>query len=77
MFRNNVNYVAGEMKNPARDLPRVIMVGLPLVILCYILANVAYYAVLPSHIVTNSNAIALVSIIYIYIYMYIHLRLKV
>jgi amino acid transporter len=61
--RNNVNYVAGEMKNPAQDLPRVIMVGLPMVIVCYTLANVAYYAVLPSSIVVKSNAIALVSII--------------
>jgi len=51
------------MKNPAQDLPRVIMVGLPVVIVCYTLANVAYYAVLPSSIVTKTNAIALVSII--------------
>ncbi|CAG8548374.1 8439_t:CDS:2 [Funneliformis caledonium] len=56
---NNVNYVTGEMKNPARDLPRVIMVGLPIVIVCYTLANVAYYAVLPSSVVTNTNTIAL------------------
>ncbi|GBB89743.1 hypothetical protein RclHR1_16520003 [Rhizophagus clarus] len=56
---NNLNYVAGEMKNPARDLPRVIMVGLPIVIVCYTLANVAYYAVLPSSIVTQTNTIAL------------------
>ncbi|KAG9292308.1 hypothetical protein G9A89_009120 [Geosiphon pyriformis] len=56
---NNVNFVAGEMKNPARDLPRVIMFGLPLVILCYLLANIAYYAVLPNTVVTNTNTIAL------------------
>jgi amino acid transporter len=54
------------MKNPARDLPRVIMVGLPIVIVCYTLANVAYYAVLPSSIVVKTNAIALVSIIFSY-----------
>ncbi|CAG8571684.1 2419_t:CDS:2 [Diversispora eburnea] len=42
-----------------RDLPRVIMVGLPLVIIFYLLANVAYYAVLPSSIVIQTNTIAL------------------
>ncbi|RHZ43809.1 hypothetical protein Glove_853g13 [Diversispora epigaea] len=56
---NNVNFIAGEMENPARDLPRVIMVGLPLVIIFYLLANVAYYAVLPSSIVIKTNTIAL------------------
>ncbi|CAG8476925.1 6668_t:CDS:2 [Ambispora gerdemannii] len=56
---NNVNFVAGEMKNPSRDLPRVIMLGLPMVIVFYLLANVAYYAVLPSNIVKNTNTIAL------------------
>ncbi|CAG8565040.1 1260_t:CDS:2 [Paraglomus occultum] len=56
---NNLNFVAGEMKNPARDLPRVTMVGLPIVILCYLLTNVAYYAVLPSSVVTKTNTIAL------------------
>ena len=48
------------MKNPARDLPRVTMVGLPIVILCYLLTNVAYYAVLPSSVVAKTNTIALV-----------------
>ncbi|CAG8822401.1 9567_t:CDS:2, partial [Dentiscutata erythropus] len=56
---NNVNFIAGEMENPERDLPRVIMVGLPLVIIFYLLANVAYYAVLPSSIVIQTNTIAL------------------
>ncbi|CAH1758534.1 1784_t:CDS:2 [Entrophospora sp. SA101] len=56
---NNLNFVAGEMKNPARDLPRVIMVGLPIVIISYLLANVAYYAVLPSATILKTNTIAL------------------
>ncbi|CAG8658258.1 10508_t:CDS:2, partial [Dentiscutata heterogama] len=56
---NTVNVIAGEMKNPSRDLPRIIMLGLPIVIIFYLLANVAYYAVLPSSIVKQTNTIAL------------------
>ncbi|KAF9895586.1 hypothetical protein BX616_009321, partial [Lobosporangium transversale] len=44
---NNLNYVSTEMKNPTRDLPRVIFAGVPIVIIFYLLANTAYYAVLP------------------------------
>lgn len=53
-----VNYVTAEFKNPARDLPRVIHTSLPLVILCYILANISYYLVLPSHVIESSNTVA-------------------
>ncbi|CAI6334007.1 unnamed protein product [Periconia digitata] len=55
---DNVNYVTGEFKNPAKDLPRVIHTSLPLVILCYIMANVAYFLVLPTSLIESSNAIA-------------------
>jgi APA family basic amino acid/polyamine antiporter len=41
-----VSFAAGEMKNPARDLPRSLLTGTLLVTLVYILANVGYYAVL-------------------------------
>jgi amino acid transporter len=53
-----VNYVTAEFKNPARDLPRVIHTSLPLVILCYILANVSYFLVLPTHVIESSNTVA-------------------
>ncbi|KAF3049935.1 hypothetical protein E8E11_009773 [Didymella keratinophila] len=55
---DNVNYVTAEFKNPARDLPRVIHTSLPLVILCYILANISYFLVLPSHVIESSNTVA-------------------
>jgi amino acid transporter len=35
-------FVAGEMRNPARDLPRAILAGVTLVIALYAVANVAY-----------------------------------
>ncbi|KAI8145060.1 amino acid/polyamine transporter I [Fennellomyces sp. T-0311] len=56
---NNLNYVSGEMKQPHRDLPRVIIFGLPIVIVCYLLANVAYLAVLRPEVVMHTNTVAM------------------
>ncbi|KAI9323068.1 amino acid permease-domain-containing protein [Dichotomocladium elegans] len=56
---NNLNYVSGEMKDPHRDLPRVIIFGLPLVIFCYLLSNVAYLAVLRPEVVMHTNSVAM------------------
>lgn len=53
-----MNYVTAEFKNPTRDLPRVIHTSLPLVILCYILANVSYFLVLPASVIESSNTVA-------------------
>lgn len=58
---NNLNYVSSEMKNPTKDLPRVIFAGVPIVIIFYLLANTAYYAVLPEEVVMNTNTVAIVS----------------
>ncbi|KAK6607248.1 amino acid transporter [Botrytis cinerea] len=55
---DNTNYVVGEFRNPTRDLPRVIHTAMPLVILSYILANVAYFFVLPLKAINASNTVA-------------------
>ena len=55
---DNVNWVTGEMRHPARDLPLVIHTAMPTVIVCYLLANISYYLVLPSSVVSSSNVIA-------------------
>ncbi|RVD83232.1 uncharacterized protein DFL_007628 [Arthrobotrys flagrans] len=55
---DNVNYITGEMKNPTRDLPRVIHSAMPLVISCYLLANVSYFFVLPSSVIASSTTVA-------------------
>ncbi|KAJ4369838.1 hypothetical protein N0V83_005602 [Neocucurbitaria cava] len=55
---DNVNYVTAEFKNPTRDLPRVIHTSLPLVIMCYLLANVSYFLVLPASVIESSNTVA-------------------
>jgi APA family basic amino acid/polyamine antiporter len=44
---NNVTFTAGEIINPRRNLPRSLIYGTGLVIVLYLLANLAYLAVLP------------------------------
>lgn len=46
------------MRSPSRDLPRVIHTAMPLVILFYLLANTAYYFVLPPSVISSSNTVA-------------------
>ncbi|KAI9831985.1 MAG: hypothetical protein M1826_002714 [Phylliscum demangeonii] len=55
---DNVNYVVGEFHHPKRDLPRVIHTAMPVVILSYLLANVAYIFVLPFETIKKSNTVA-------------------
>jgi L-type amino acid transporter 9 len=55
---NHLNYVSEELKNPERDLPRAIVVGLVGVIIIYIFVNVAYLAVLSPQEVIASQAVA-------------------
>jgi APA family basic amino acid/polyamine antiporter len=44
----NIGAISGEMKNPAKDLPKAIIGGLALVMVVYLLINVAYLFVLPA-----------------------------
>jgi len=44
---NNVTFIAGEVKNPRRNLPLALAAGTGLVTALYILANVAYVFMLP------------------------------
>ncbi|KAK4690810.1 hypothetical protein P7C71_g6064, partial [Lecanoromycetidae sp. Uapishka_2] len=55
---DNTNYVVGEFIHPHRDLPRVIHTAMPLVILSYLFASVAYIFVLPQDVIISSNTIA-------------------
>lgn len=43
-----VGMIAGEMKNPGKDLPRALILGMAAVCLIYIVMNVAYLWVLPA-----------------------------
>jgi len=42
-----VTWIAGEMKNPQRDLPRALFIGISLLTLVYLVVNVAYLYALP------------------------------
>ncbi|KYD14462.1 APC family permease [Saccharococcus caldoxylosilyticus] len=44
----NVGFVAGEMKNPAKTLPKAIITGIVIVMLCYLAVNIALLHVLPA-----------------------------
>lgn len=49
-----------ELKDPYVNLPRAIYISLPLVTAIYVLANMAYLAVLTPQEILASNAIAVV-----------------
>lgn len=44
---NNVTFIAGEIKEPKKNIPRSLFLGTLIVTVIYILANVAYLALLP------------------------------
>jgi APA family basic amino acid/polyamine antiporter len=44
---NNITFTAGEIRNPRRNLPLSLALGTGLVIVLYLLANLAYLAALP------------------------------
>lgn len=55
---NNLNYVTEELKNPYKNLPRAIIIGIPLVTLCYLLTNVSYLTVLSPAELLAAHAVA-------------------
>tara|TARA_R110000868_G_scaffold368067_3_gene631014 strand:- start:174 stop:1619 length:1446 start_codon:yes stop_codon:yes gene_type:complete len=44
---NNVTFIAGEIKEPKKNIPRSLFLGTLIVTVIYVLANVAYLALLP------------------------------
>jgi APA family basic amino acid/polyamine antiporter len=54
----NVANVAGEIKNPAKNLPKAIVVGLTVVMVAYIGVNLAVINVLPMSAVVSSKKAA-------------------
>ncbi len=53
---NNITFTAGEVKNPARNVPLSLALGTGAVIAMYLLANVAYMVTLPFHAIANAPA---------------------
>ena len=55
---NDVTYVAGEIKNPQRNLPRGLILGMAIVIAAYLSVNLAYAYVLPIDAMAASKLVA-------------------
>ena len=49
----NVGTIAGEMKNPAKDLPKAIVGGVSIIMAVYLLINIAYIKVIPASELMN------------------------
>ena len=54
----DVSFVGGEVKDPERNLPRVLIFGTLIIIGLYLLANLAYLAVLPVEEIRRSKLVA-------------------
>jgi APA family basic amino acid/polyamine antiporter len=55
---NNVSMVAGEVDRPQRNLPLSLIVGILIIMLIYLLTNLAYFYVLPASAVAGSDRVA-------------------
>lgn len=55
---NNITFIAGEIKNPQKNIPKSLLLGLSVCILVYLLINLAYLLVLPIDEVAGSSMVA-------------------
>ena len=52
---NNMPMVAGEVKNPGRNVPLALMIGMAIVLVIYGLTNLAYFYALPFEEILTAN----------------------
>jgi len=55
---NNITFVAGEITNPQRNIPRSLLLGISTCIIIYVLVNFAYLYVLPIDEMASSAMVA-------------------
>ncbi|CAJ0593270.1 unnamed protein product [Cylicocyclus nassatus] len=53
-----LNFVTEELKDPYKNLPRAIYISIPSITIIYMLVNIAYFAVLSTDEVLESDAVA-------------------
>jgi APA family basic amino acid/polyamine antiporter len=54
----SLTFVAGEVKDPAKNIPRASLIGIAVVTVLYIAVNLAYFQVLTVDEIKNSNFVA-------------------
>ncbi|CAL8285690.1 unnamed protein product [Lota lota] len=55
---NNLNYVTEELKRPKVNLPRAVLIAIPMVTVLYLLVNVSYLMVMTPNELMSSSAVA-------------------
>lgn len=55
---NNITFIAGEVKNPQRNIPRSLLMGILACIATYVLINLAYLYILPIDQIASSSMVA-------------------
>ena len=55
---NNITFVAGEIKDPKKNIPRSLMIGLAITILIYGLTSLSYSYILPIDTIAHSSFVA-------------------
>ncbi|KAL1437489.1 hypothetical protein MTO96_048875 [Rhipicephalus appendiculatus] len=53
-----INYIAEEIKNPARNIPIAIAVSTAIVLVTYLLTNLAFFVVLDADTITSTDVVA-------------------
>ena len=56
--------MAGEIKNPSKNVPKALVISQTITIVLYFMANMAYCSILSLQELYDVDAIALVSMIY-------------
>lgn len=51
---NNVTFIAGEIRDPKKNIPRSLFLGTLIVTVIYVLANIAYMMLLPNNDIMNA-----------------------
>ena len=60
---NQLNFVAEEIKEPMKNLPRSILISMPIVVIVYVLMNVSYLSAMSAQELFESEAVGVVSLI--------------
>lgn len=55
---NNITYIAGEVKNPRKNIPKSLTIGTFIIIAVYLLINIAFLYVIPIEQMAGSSRIA-------------------